>query len=304
MSDSYKLAKEAFVANNAGTSVSTINIVSLAGLTSYGLYSTVARSKNGQGVSLLMDFAISVVPLFLGQTVFARTPIRFNLALAMTALIVWAVYKPPKDQPKTGHVQGVSAKSGTDGPGKRFPPRSFLSVYRAQMMLMTVIAILAVDFPIFPRSFGKCEDWGTSLMDIGVGSFVFSLGLANASSWLRNGINRQDGTLASQGDSFARTMVTSLRKTLPVLALGVVRVLMVKGVEYPVSASQLNKLINLSKLMTRCLWPALDFVTGTRNRVWSSLELFLHSCFDAVLWSCAILHDPMGRAPGAGNTHV
>jgi hypothetical protein len=49
-------------------------------------------------------------------------------------------------------------------PPTRFPPQPFLSVYRAQMMLMTIIAILAVDFPVFPREFGKCEDWGTSLV--------------------------------------------------------------------------------------------------------------------------------------------
>lgn len=40
----------------------------------------------------------------------------------------------------------------------------FLSVYRAHMMIMTIHCILAVDFPIFPRSFGKCEDFGTSLV--------------------------------------------------------------------------------------------------------------------------------------------
>jgi len=36
--------------------------------------------------------------------------------------------------------------------------------HRAHMMLMTVLAILAVDFPIFSRSFAKCETYGVSLV--------------------------------------------------------------------------------------------------------------------------------------------
>jgi phosphatidylinositol glycan class W len=40
----------------------------------------------------------------------------------------------------------------------------FLSVYRAHMMIMTLHCILAVDFKVFPRIQGKCEDFGTSLV--------------------------------------------------------------------------------------------------------------------------------------------
>ena len=39
-----------------------------------------------------------------------------------------------------------------------------LTVYRAHMLLMTFLAILAVDFPVFPRALAKCETFGVSLV--------------------------------------------------------------------------------------------------------------------------------------------
>ena len=92
-------------------------------------------------------------------------------------------------------------------------------------MITTILAILAVDFPIFPRRFAKVETWGTSLMDLGVGSFVFSAGVVSARSLYRS--NKQ-----GQRPSMTTRMLTATRHSFPLLVLGVMRLLSVKGLEY------------------------------------------------------------------------
>lgn len=62
-------------------------------------------------------------------------------------------------------------------------------------------------------------------MDIGVGSFVFALGIISALPLLRSKDRR----------SFVPAIWGSIKRSASVLALGVIRLIMVKGVEYPVS---------------------------------------------------------------------
>ena len=64
-------------------------------------------------------------------------------------------------------------------------------------------------------------------MDLGVGSFVFSMGLISALPYLRSPSLRLKPIIPQ--------LLNSIRKSLPVFALGMVRVWMVKGIEYPVS---------------------------------------------------------------------
>ncbi|WVQ84419.1 hypothetical protein IAT38_006571 [Cryptococcus sp. DSM 104549] len=116
----------------------------------------------------------------------------------------------------------------------------FLTVYRAHMMLMTVLCILAVDFSVFPRWQGKCEDFGTSLMDVGVGSFVFSLGLISTKSLsppppapIPSSPSMNTYPLASSSPHPITAILASLRKSIPILVLGFIRLLMVKGADYP-----------------------------------------------------------------------
>lgn len=113
------------------------------------------------------------------------------------------------------------------------------------MLLLTFICILAVDFPVFPRSLAKCETFGVSLvnhhhvlslmcltqaqMDIGVGSFVFSQGIVSAIPLVKNPAYLTAPLLPK--------VSTVLRKCSPVLLLGLLRTISVKGTEYPVSTN-------------------------------------------------------------------
>nr|GMD74741.1 phosphatidylinositol glycan, class W [Ipomoea batatas]GMD78238.1 phosphatidylinositol glycan, class W [Ipomoea batatas] len=86
-------------------------------------------------------------------------------------------------------------------------------------MLLTCLCILAVDFKIFPRRYAKTETYGTSLMDLGVGSFV----LANSL------VSRQ-----ARGISTLK-ISNSLRSASPLIFLGFARLISTSSVDYQVN---------------------------------------------------------------------
>lgn len=98
-------------------------------------------------------------------------------------------------------------------------------------MVMTCVAILAVDFRLFPRRFAKVETWGTSLMDLGVGSFVFSAGVVAARPVLKEQVS---GT----SQPLAKRLAVSIKHSLPLLLLGIIRTLSVKGLDYAEHVSE------------------------------------------------------------------
>jgi phosphatidylinositol glycan class W len=52
--------------------------------------------------------------------------------------------------------------------------------FRGQILIVTCICILAVDFAIFPRRYAKTEDYGYSGMDLGVGLFALAHGMVSS----------------------------------------------------------------------------------------------------------------------------
>ncbi|KAK9469254.1 GWT1-domain-containing protein [Lipomyces arxii] len=163
------------------------------------------------------------------------------------------------------------------------PKKSFLTSYRAGMMVVTCIAILAVDFRIFPRRFAKVETWGTSLMDLGVGSFVFSMGLVSARGPLKAKFLKQNlGLLVS--------LKRSIRQTTSVLILGLVRLLLVKAVDYHEHISEYG--VHWNFFMTLGLLPPFVTLFNFCSRYASSTSLSLAV---GILYQVLLDYTPLTR---------
>ncbi|KAL3911417.1 MAG: hypothetical protein SGPRY_008701 [Prymnesium sp.] len=97
-------------------------------------------------------------------------------------------------------------------------------------LIQTIFCILAVDFPVFPRRFSKTREFGTSLMDLGVGAVVLS-GALTLMSKTRTLITPPLAS-ALTGGSLSRRACHVVKRQLPLLTLGLCRILLVKASDY------------------------------------------------------------------------
>ncbi|TGZ85529.1 GPI-anchored wall transfer protein 1 [Ascodesmis nigricans] len=225
--DDYKARKEAFVSNLSGGSLTEINtvlaIAPLAYLLWAALQSRIRLFQPYNAGLVALDTFINCGALLLAVTVYSDQPVLLNLLFASPAVLICLLN--PLSSKKLSKPKNASHVRSETTLMSELPKKSFLTVYRGTMMVITCIAILAVDFKVFPRRFAKVENWGTSIMDLGVGSFVFSGGLVAARTIVKQ-------YMAQSGVTFQHRMKTAMRSAIPLLVLGFVRLAMVKGVDY------------------------------------------------------------------------
>lgn len=132
------------------------------------------------------DFVTLVIPMILSVTLFADAPGYLLLLLLSPTLILLSMPAreagtplPSSHTSSSRHSSRRSSPVRDSNPGASvaqepqpsepsspIPPLSALTTYRAHMLLLTSICILAVDFQVFPRTLAKCETFGASLVSV------------------------------------------------------------------------------------------------------------------------------------------
>ncbi|XP_058189780.1 uncharacterized protein At4g17910 isoform X2 [Rhododendron vialii] len=227
----YKHLKEQFVSNLTGSSM--LEIIALATAVPVlillrrcfcsngmrdGNATKISSKKNDDVIvgvwslraymaAMLLDFLLIILPLLLFFTVLSEwTSVA---AVFLTLLLIFLIAAKR-------YGASIYLEDGVDS------LRSNISSYRVSIMVVTCLCILAVDFRIFPRRYAKTETYGTSLMDLGVGSFV----LANSL------VSRQ-----ARGFPMLKWK-NALQSSSPLVVLGIARLLSTAGVDYQVHVGE------------------------------------------------------------------
>ena len=223
-----KTRHEEFVTGHNGGSVSQIYTLSAACLLSQVCYESVAAHVPAGAPRLIADFLFNWTVPLVAMTIYAQKLYLLAAILVITlALTLLAGSENKAAKPAKNNGKRTKPTKSSAEPPAKVAYRGFVTLYRSQMMILTITAILAVDFPIFPRSFSKTETWGTSLMDLGVGSFVFSMGIVTSrKAYKEAGIKLID------------EVKQSIYQTLKILALGIIRLASVKMLDYQEHVSE------------------------------------------------------------------
>eukprot|EP00474_Spongospora_subterranea_P004012 CRZ04470.1 hypothetical protein [Spongospora subterranea] len=244
-SEQYKLQKERFVSESSGCALIEVTLLCLIVATSiishHSLRSSIFRQKRPSQFLHIFDFFLEflmcpcVIVISMLYPEYLATIFISQLVISASSFLFIS------DSTST-----VALQKAMNSPRLRF-----VTWFRSAFMVCTCCAILAVDFPLFPRRFVKTETFGTSLMDTGVGFVVFSSGLVSKQSRYQT----------------RSSFLSVVKSTSPMLILGVVRYASVSAVDYQTHVSEYGVHWNFfftltaTSLMSHVLHPVIKRIS-------------------------------------------
>lgn len=198
-----KEQKEAFVTGHDGTTPWEILLICIAAPVGIMLFQIVPKSVP-KWQKVVLEGLFLIFPIAVCQTTLLYPWGIVLLCLEGLSATIFSIAR--KEKRATDQISSTN----------------FVSAYRSTVMVLTFIAILAVDFHVFPRRYAKTETQGYSLMDLGAGSFVMAAALVSSRA---RGKTRPD-------------IFRTAKRMVPLLGLGLIRLLTTKGLEYQEHVSE------------------------------------------------------------------
>jgi phosphatidylinositol glycan class W len=229
----YKFQKEAFVTGCTGTSAYELILLCMTpplGLLCYQYYYKSYHNENNdkkQAKPLVWELFCFIVPMILVQSnylypwgvLYLLVQFYLGLSAALTHRIQQQLFTDVPPPPSTNNKDNTDTNDETT--------KKTMTIYRSGILLLTIVAILAVDFNVFPRRFVKTETSGYSLMDLGAASFVVAAGFVSPRAKGRTAAAAVSGTL--------------LRRMLPLVVLGMIRLATHQQLDYPEHVSEYGR---------------------------------------------------------------
>ncbi|OXB79060.1 UNVERIFIED_CONTAM: hypothetical protein H355_005936 [Colinus virginianus] len=223
-----KQLKEAFVSHLNGTSLLEVSVgaalpplcVLCRGLLLVRCCRPRGQAPRSGPCRLLLDFVLLVVPPVLSCTVLS--PVLFLVPAVLAAFCAGmfsTIYRQRQRGARVPFRQMVRDFQELCLDPHHVPA---ITVFRVYVNVLTSISILAVDFPQFPRRYAKAETYGTGVMDLGVGAFIFGNALVCPE------VRQRASVVQSRFSSLAKQLFA----VWPLVVLGVGRLLSVKSIEY------------------------------------------------------------------------
>ena len=249
MSD--KLAKEAFVSGLSGTSLGEISLLTITLSAGYLLRCALVVSlrfwsSSNLILSFLCEYSTIVLPGVLVFTALADYASYVFAALFSLSLLV-ICYGILMSKLNLHRISEACTHALSSSYNKRLP---FVTLLRTYITLFTAIAILAVDFNIFPRRLAKAETYGSGLMDVGVGMFMLAHGITAPEARCQS--NRR---LSLR--SYLKLLLVTVKNILPLFVVGLLRLIFVKGTDYQEHVTEYgvhwNFFFTIAVVRVRCM---------------------------------------------------
>jgi glucosaminylphosphatidylinositol acyltransferase len=291
LGNDYKLQKEAWVTGLNGTSLWETSLIVLAspiGVACQQILLYLLNLLIGNEAFDKLDFRFKLLIEFLPITfiyVSIFTDYIFTIiSCLLSLLVVWSVYVTVVTNRSTSKTLTNAVDSVVSSfKGSKRPIA--ISNYRAAMMVMTCVAILSVDFPIFPRRFAKTESFGFSPMDIGVGSFIFASALVSKDSRDCDYLNR---------NTFKARFLEIIESTRTLIFLGLFKFFTHWFANYQVHVSEYGvhwnffltlAFVPLLSLTAILLTNSLHFPRSLKTWLPMAIGLFLSANYEFILQS-------------------